>query len=48
MFIAVIGLWLCLAGHMLGMSYEAIGRSLNIGRETARKACHNKASLKDT
>ena len=26
--------------HMLGMSYEAIGRSLKIGHETARRACH--------
>jgi hypothetical protein len=26
--------------HMLGISYETIGRSLNIGQETARKACH--------
>ena len=26
--------------HMLGMSYEAIGRSLKIGQETARMACH--------
>ncbi len=26
--------------HMLGMSYEAIGRSLRIGHETARRACH--------
>ena len=26
--------------HMLGMSYEAIGRSLNISQETARRACH--------
>lgn len=26
--------------HMLGMSYEAISRSLKIGRETARRACH--------
>ena len=26
--------------HMLGMDYEAIGRSLKIGQETARKACH--------
>ena len=26
--------------HMLGMTYEAIGRSLKIGQETARKACH--------
>ncbi len=25
--------------HMLGMSYEAIGRSLKIGQETARRAC---------
>jgi len=25
--------------HMLGMSYKAIGRSLKIGQETARKAC---------
>ena len=25
--------------HMLGMSYEAIGRSLHIGQETARRAC---------
>lgn len=27
--------------HMLGMSYEAIGRSLNIGQETARRACNH-------
>ena len=26
--------------RMLGMSYEAIGKSLNIGQETARRACH--------
>jgi len=26
--------------HMLGMSYSAIAKSLKIGRETARKACH--------
>ena len=26
--------------HMLGMSYEAIGRFLKIGQETARRACH--------
>jgi len=26
--------------HMLGMSYEAIDRSLKIGHETARRACH--------
>ena len=26
--------------HMLGMTYEAIGRSLIISQETARKACH--------
>jgi len=26
--------------HMLGMSYEAIGRSLKISQETAKKACH--------
>ena len=29
--------------HMLGMSYEAIGRSLKIGQETARRACHYEA-----
>ena len=28
--------------HMLGMGYEAIGRSLKISQETARKACHYK------
>lgn len=26
--------------HVLGMDYEAIGRSLKLGHETARKACH--------
>ena len=25
--------------HILGMGYEAIGRSLKIGQETARRAC---------
>jgi hypothetical protein len=25
--------------HMLGMSHEAIGRSLKISQETARRAC---------
>ena len=26
--------------HMLGMTYEEMDRSLKIGHETARKACH--------
>jgi hypothetical protein len=26
--------------HILGMGYSAIARSLNIGQETARRACN--------